>query len=80
MNLQISKNTGHRVLTTAQAAKALGYSVRTLEDWRLKRKGPVYLKQSGAKNKEAFYLLSDLYEFATSHPRVPSKSKNKKRK
>ena len=33
-----------RLLTGAEAAERLGVSPRTLEDWRLRGGGPVYIK------------------------------------
>lgn len=33
------------LLTTAQAAAYLGISVRTLQDWRYKRTGPVFIRR-----------------------------------
>lgn len=33
-----------QLLDTPQVAKLLAVSVRTLEDWRLLRKGPAYVK------------------------------------
>lgn len=33
-----------RLLTNAEAAERLGVSPRTLEDWRLRGRGPVYRK------------------------------------
>jgi hypothetical protein len=51
------------VLTTAGAAEFLGFSVRTLEFWRVKRKGPPYCRPSGAIR----YLRADLIQWLTSH-------------
>jgi Helix-turn-helix domain len=53
-----------QVLTTAGAAEFLGFSVRTLEFWRVKRKGPPYCRPSGSSIR---YLRVDLIQWLTSH-------------
>jgi DNA-binding transcriptional MerR regulator len=50
-------------MTTAEAAKYLNFSVRTLQFWRVERKGPPYCRPSGAVR----YLKADLIRWLTSH-------------
>lgn len=45
------------LLTTRQAAEYLAYEVRTLESWRLRGGGPVFVRVSA---KSVRYRLSDL--------------------
>ena len=52
-----------QVLTTAEAARYLGFAVRTLQAWRVERKGPAYCRPSGAVR----YLKADLIRWLTSH-------------
>lgn len=49
-------DTQDRLLTTAEAAAFLGMSVRTLEGWRTKILGPVYLHVGGRVR----YRVADL--------------------
>ena len=48
------------LLNTKQAARTLGVSHRTLEDWRCTGSGPRFLKLG---NRMVRYRLSDLQEF-----------------
>jgi excisionase family DNA binding protein len=66
---------GTRLLTTEEAASALGLSRRTLEDWRLRGCGPRFVRLGGAVR----YRPSELSRFvlrgeadSTSAPRRPS--------
>jgi hypothetical protein len=52
-----------QVMTTEAAAKYLNFSVRTLQAWRVERKGPPYCRPTGAVR----YLKSDLIQWLTSH-------------
>jgi hypothetical protein len=52
-----------QVLTTAEAARYLGFAIRTLQAWRVERKGPPYCRPSGAVR----YLKGDLIHWLTSH-------------
>lgn len=53
-----------KLLTTKQAVEYLGsYSVRTLEDWRLNRVGPAYVKHE----RTVRYRPSDLDAFLNEH-------------
>jgi predicted DNA-binding transcriptional regulator AlpA len=49
------------LLTRSEAAVALGLATSTLDDWRTKRKGPVYLKIGGSVR----YRREDITEFLT---------------
>lgn len=43
---EIAADMGPGLLSTAQAADALGLSERTLQDWRLRGRGPRYVRMS----------------------------------
>ena len=47
------------VLTNKEAARKLGVSHRTLEDWRLTNRGPRFIKLG----RLVRYRLSDLHDF-----------------
>jgi hypothetical protein len=51
-----------QVMTTAGAAEYLGFSIRTLQAWRVERKGPPYCRPSGSVR----YLKTDLIHWLTS--------------
>lgn len=51
------------ILTQEQAAELLGYSVRTLEDMRTDKRGPIF---SRPENGKVFYLKSDLLNWVVS--------------
>lgn len=57
---------GNRLLATADAARFLGISGRTLEDWRLTGKGPVFRKLG----RMVRYLASDLAAFVDNAARL----------
>ena len=56
---------GHRHLKTAEAARLLGLSPRTLERWRATGAGPSYRKLGRAVR----YQISDLKSFAATRTR-----------
>jgi predicted DNA-binding transcriptional regulator AlpA len=62
------------ILNLKCAAKYLGISARTLEGWRLRHKGPAYIRIGGRSVK---YLKSDLLEYIKSVRVVPSIKKRK---
>lgn len=43
---EIAADIGPSLLSTAEAADALGLSERTLQDWRLRGRGPRYVRMS----------------------------------
>jgi hypothetical protein len=51
-------------LTTAEAAALLKRSVKTLEYWRVMRRGPRFYKQ----NRGVRYLKSEILDWATRQP------------
>lgn len=55
------------MIDTEEAAKILGYSPGTLENWRQESpyRGPKYHKPAG----KVFYLKEDLYEWLLSNER-----------
>jgi hypothetical protein len=53
------------------AAKYLGLSVRTLQDWRSRSIGPAYLKLGTAQRSLILYTRTDLDAFAESCRVVP---------
>lgn len=48
-----------QLLCTKDAAKLMGLSWRTLEDWRLRGNGPCFLKLG----RRVFYRVSDIIAF-----------------
>jgi hypothetical protein len=57
---------GVALLTTRQAASYMGFSPRTLEDWRLKGCGPVFRKFPSSVR----YKLDDLASFIAQAART----------
>lgn len=55
----MQSDTADRYLTTAEAAAFTGFSHRTLEAWRSRRRGPAY----SLVNNRARYRLHDLRSF-----------------
>ncbi len=51
---------GERYLTTAEAADYLRLKKRTLEEYRIQRKGPRYVKLGETKRSNVLYRKSDL--------------------
>jgi len=51
---------GDPLLSTADAAKLLGVSQKTLRDWRCSRSGPRCLKMGAKKQSRTVYRQSDL--------------------
>lgn len=49
-----------RFLTTDQAAEYVGLSPRTLEAYRVRGGGPIYIKHGGARSGLILYRPSDL--------------------
>ncbi|WP_342319456.1 helix-turn-helix domain-containing protein [Corynebacterium mayonis] len=62
-----------RTLSSAEAAEFLGISVKTLNNWRVKGRGPAYVKYAGAidglgrQRGSVAYRLGDLREFVAEH-------------
>lgn len=62
-----------QTLTPNEAAKFLGVSVKTLNNWRSKGLGPAYVKYAGAidglgrQRGNVTYRLADLREFVAGH-------------
>lgn len=62
-----------QTLTPNEAAKFLGVSVKTLNNWRSKGRGPAYVKYAGAidglgrQRGNVTYRLGDLREFVAGH-------------
>jgi hypothetical protein len=52
-----------QVCNTEQAATFLGFSVRTLRDWRLRKVGPPFFRQGIGKNAAVMYHRADLESF-----------------
>ena len=53
------------LLKTAEAAKRLGVAKRTMEDWRLDKIGPPYVRVG---RRLIRYRASDLAEYVASSP------------
>lgn len=62
-----------QTLTPNEAAKFLGISVKTLNNWRSQGRGPAYVKYAGAidglgrQRGNVTYRLGDLREFVAEH-------------
>lgn len=62
-----------QTLTPNQAAKFLGVSVKTLNNWRSKGRGPAYVKYAGAidglgrQRGNVTYRLGDLRDYVNTH-------------
>jgi len=50
-----------RAVDEKAAAELLGYSIKTLQNWRLLRKGPAYLKTAGGRSIR--YRIGDLLDY-----------------
>jgi Helix-turn-helix domain len=50
-----------RAVDEKAAAELLGYSIKTLQNWRLLRKGPAYLKTTNGRSIR--YRIGDLLDF-----------------
>jgi predicted DNA-binding transcriptional regulator AlpA len=55
-----------RLINETEAARFLGYSVRTLQNWRVRGGGPPYIKVS---NRSIRYRRRDLIAWADAHLR-----------
>lgn len=62
------------ILTEKEAAKRLCAKPDTLRKWRVRRKGPIYLKLSG----KVRYRLVDIEQFIEASRVVPSERKRKR--
>jgi excisionase family DNA binding protein len=51
---------GEAYLTTAEAADYLRLKKRTLEEYRIQKKGPAYVKLGETKRSNVLYRKSDL--------------------
>ena len=50
-------------LNTKELAARWGMSVSALQNWRIQRQGPRYLKLGTARSARVLYLVSDIEEF-----------------
>jgi predicted site-specific integrase-resolvase len=57
---QENRQAGLAAMNERQAALVLGVSIRTLQQWRLKGRGPSYVRPGGRAIR---YLLPDLHEY-----------------
>lgn len=53
----------NEILTTQQLAERWSMSVGTLQNWRLKAKGPSYIKLGEGRATKVLYRLDDIVEF-----------------
>ena len=51
------------LLTTAELATMIHVTTRTLEDWRLDKKGPPYFKLGNGKTSRVVYPLKGVMEW-----------------
>lgn len=63
------------VLTTKEAAVYLGLSDQTLANWRVRGRGPAYLRLGGAGRPRIVYLPEDLDAFLRANRVQTSGSK-----
>lgn len=61
------KNNTPMLLNTDEAAKAIGFSQKTLESWRLHGTGPKYVKIGTGKRSAVRYRPADLATWITQH-------------
>lgn len=57
--------TDRSVLTSAEAAELLGISPRTLANWRVQGRGPVYVR-IGKKRSPVLYRICDIEDWLDS--------------
>lgn len=57
------------MLSPVQLSQRIGVGVRTLASWRLKKKGPVYLKFGDDPKSEVRYTVQDVIAWEESLPR-----------
>ncbi len=53
----------NEILTPQQLAERWSMSVGTLQNWRLKGKGPSYIKLGEGRATKVLYRLDDIVEF-----------------
>lgn len=58
--------TDRSVITSAEAANLLGISPRTLSNWRVRGRGPAYVRV-GKKRSPVLYRICDIEEWINSH-------------
>ena len=63
--------TDKEYLNADEAAEFIGYSRATLDSWRVRKKGPPYLKPSPGKGGRVHYKRSALIEWMDSHQVEP---------
>lgn len=57
-------------LDSKQAAQFLGYTLNTLNSWRIKNQGPPYVKKGQTAKSRVRYLMSDLIAWKGKYVRV----------
>jgi len=57
---------GSRFVSTSVAARMLGLTPGTLQNWRLYRRGPRYIKLGSGRSGRVLYDTRDLNEFLES--------------
>ncbi len=67
---------GETYFTPAEAAAYIRRSSRTLEDWRIEKTGPVYLKLGVSKRSNVMYRKRDLDVWMASFAVNPEKPNN----
>ena len=61
--------TDDKLLTTKELAERWKMSVRTLEGWRNKGKGPKYIKFGNGDAHKVLYCLTDVIEYENRNVR-----------
>jgi len=61
-----------RLIDERQAASFLGYTVRALQNWRIRGGGPLFVKVS---SRSVRYRMRDLIEWTHSHLQTSTSSK-----
>ena len=62
----------NEILTTQQLAERWSMSVGTLQNWRVKGKGPSYIKLGEGRATKVLYRLDDIVEFENQSYREAS--------
>lgn len=62
----------NEILTSQQLAERWGMSVGTLQNWRVKGKGPRHIKLGEGRATKVLYRLDDIVEFENQSYREAS--------
>ena len=67
----MADDSGNDLLTTEEAAEALGLSKSTLDNWRTRDQGPRYIRLGETATSKVVYRRSELERWLTAHGRGP---------